>query len=407
MCTIQSVEAFAWHEDLLTRRGADYDPRLLARIFLGQGVSAANYARALRRRAVLAAAFAREMADIDALVLPTVAVVAPAFAECEWDEDGVRTRLLRNTWAASRYQRPSFWRAAQRLGLSQPPLSRQIQQLEEHVGVPLVLRTRRVVELTEAGRQFLEEARSTLREIERAVEAAAAPRTARADACWVGFVDAAIYSVVPEIAKRFVEHRPRIELVLADMLIPDQVDALEERRLHVGLVHPPVDRPSLSTEPLLREPLVVALPDAHPLARRRRGGGVVARRRAARAVPAAGQSRAVRRSLPSLPERRGLRPGGDPTRLAEADDRRARLGRARRRRPPGQPPPSPPAGRHLPTADRAQLTVATILAWQSDETSANVARFCDLVREVCEDLRAGWTSGSAGSMDFDTPLRTA
>lgn len=97
MRTIQSAEAFAWHEDLLARRGDDYDPRIRARILRGRNIAAADYVRALWRRAELIAAFDREAAEFDALILPTVPVVAPTFAECEADEDGVRTRLLRNT----------------------------------------------------------------------------------------------------------------------------------------------------------------------------------------------------------------------------------------------------------------------------------------------------------------------
>lgn len=97
MRTIQSAEAFAWHEDLLARRGDDYDPQIHARILRGRNIAAADYARALWRRAELITAFDHEAAEFDALTLPTVPVVAPTFAECEADEDGVRTRLLRNT----------------------------------------------------------------------------------------------------------------------------------------------------------------------------------------------------------------------------------------------------------------------------------------------------------------------
>ncbi|MBZ9955575.1 amidase [Mesorhizobium sp. B2-4-2] len=95
--TIQSVEAFTTHEALLARRGGDYDPRIRARILQGREVSAADYVRAIRIRSGLMAAFMADMAEVDALILPTVPVVAPRFTECESDEDGVRIRLLRNT----------------------------------------------------------------------------------------------------------------------------------------------------------------------------------------------------------------------------------------------------------------------------------------------------------------------
>lgn len=94
---IQSAEAFATHEALLARRGGDYDPRIRARVLQGREITAADYVHAIRTRSELVAAFTADMAEVDALILPTVPVVAPSFAECEADEDGVRTRLLRNT----------------------------------------------------------------------------------------------------------------------------------------------------------------------------------------------------------------------------------------------------------------------------------------------------------------------
>jgi aspartyl-tRNA(Asn)/glutamyl-tRNA(Gln) amidotransferase subunit A len=94
---IQSAEAYATHEALLARRGGDYDRRIRARVLQGREVTAADYVHAIRTRSELVAAFTADMAEVDALILPTVPVVAPSFAECEADEDGVRTRLLRNT----------------------------------------------------------------------------------------------------------------------------------------------------------------------------------------------------------------------------------------------------------------------------------------------------------------------
>lgn len=95
--TIQSAEAFTTHEALLTRRGEDYDPRIRARILQGREITAVDYVSAIRTRSRLIAAFMADMAEVDAVILPTVPVVAPTFAECETDENGVRTRLLRNT----------------------------------------------------------------------------------------------------------------------------------------------------------------------------------------------------------------------------------------------------------------------------------------------------------------------
>ena len=95
--TIQSAEALASHEELLARRAEDYDPRIRARILTGRGIAATDYVGALRARADLMASFTADMREVDALILPTVPVVAPTFVDCEADEDGVRARLLRNT----------------------------------------------------------------------------------------------------------------------------------------------------------------------------------------------------------------------------------------------------------------------------------------------------------------------
>lgn len=93
---IQGAEAFAWHAGLLERRGPYYDPRIKARIETGRLVEATAYVAALGRRGELMAAFDAELADADALVLPTVPTIAPTFVEAREQEDAVRTRLLRN-----------------------------------------------------------------------------------------------------------------------------------------------------------------------------------------------------------------------------------------------------------------------------------------------------------------------
>jgi len=93
---IQGAEAFAWHAGLLERRSEHYDPRIRARIEAGRRIEAAAYVAALGRRAALMAAFDAELANADALVLPTVPTIAPTFVEAREQEDAVRTRLLRN-----------------------------------------------------------------------------------------------------------------------------------------------------------------------------------------------------------------------------------------------------------------------------------------------------------------------
>lgn len=94
---IQPAEALSWHRELLLRRGQYYDPRIKARIETGMRIQASDYISMLERRQQLIEAFDRATEHCDALVLPTVAIVAPTFDECANAEDVIRTRLLRNS----------------------------------------------------------------------------------------------------------------------------------------------------------------------------------------------------------------------------------------------------------------------------------------------------------------------
>lgn len=160
-----------------------------------------------------------------------------------------------------------FGRAAARLNLSQPPLSKQIQQLEQAMGVKLLERTKRSVELTAAGRVFLDEARAVLQQSSQAVERARKADRGETGHLSVGFIDAAVYSVVPAIVRRFSDLYPDIELSLTDLRIPHQIRAVAEGRLDVGFIHPPLAHPDLCRETVLREALIVALSEEHRLAR--------------------------------------------------------------------------------------------------------------------------------------------
>src|SRR3954453_15892050 len=161
-----------------------------------------------------------------------------------------------------------FGRAARRLQLAQPPLSRQIQGLEQELGVRLLERTKRHVELTPAGKVFLEHARKLLTEADHAV--AAARRAARGEIgrLAIGFVGAATYSALPELLRVFHTRFPDVELVLYEMTSAHQHDALREGRIEVGFVRPAIPDDTLARRVARGEPLVAALPAGHRLARR-------------------------------------------------------------------------------------------------------------------------------------------
>ncbi|AKH82019.1 LysR family transcriptional regulator [Streptomyces sp. CNQ-509] len=163
-----------------------------------------------------------------------------------------------------------FGRAAARLHMAQPPLSRQIRLLEGAVGARLLDRSRRSVALTAAGRVFLAEARATVRQADRAVELTLRAARGETGQLAVAFIDAAIYSVIPPVVRRFSQVRPGVELSVTELRIPDQIREVAEGRLHAGFVHPPVPDPRLAVETVFTEELAVALPAGHPLAVRDR-----------------------------------------------------------------------------------------------------------------------------------------
>lgn len=159
-----------------------------------------------------------------------------------------------------------FGRAAARLNLTQPPLSRQIQLLEHTLDVKLLERTSRSVSLTRAGNSFLPEARRLLRLAEGA--ALAARRTARGDAgsITLGFTAASGYDFLPRLITRFRREAPDIDLVLKEMVSADQFDSLTSGLIDVGLVRPTFNRREVVSFCVVREPLLVAAPEGHGLA---------------------------------------------------------------------------------------------------------------------------------------------
>ena len=164
----------------------------------------------------------------------------------------------------------NFRRAADRLCMEQPPLSRQIQQLEREIGVLLFHRIKRHIELTAAGQVFLEEARRTLTQAEKAIYAAQQTGRGQAGNLTVAFcfcIDKSSEAFVafPEVAQTFRRQRPDIRLTLAETCSTVQAKALIEREIDVGFMQIPVTDNALVSHSLMQEPLVLALPEGHPL----------------------------------------------------------------------------------------------------------------------------------------------
>ena len=161
-----------------------------------------------------------------------------------------------------------YGRAAERLRMTQPALSRQIQRLERTVGVTLLERDSRRVALTPAGRAFLDEARRLLAAAQRAPATARRIASGRAGTLRVGFTAGAGFSLLGPLLTRLSTALPDLDVQLEEMVTGEQRQALQRGDLDLGLGRPPVDPAQLDSLPLLTEQLVLAVPRGHQLERR-------------------------------------------------------------------------------------------------------------------------------------------
>ncbi len=159
-----------------------------------------------------------------------------------------------------------FGRAAERLGMTQPPLSRQIQLLERDLGVQLFNRTSRLVTLTPAGKAFLVDAHSILRESQRAALSVRKASAGKSGMLRVGFTGGSVHNGLATILSTAREVIADVEVELLEMVTTAQLDALSDSRLDIGLVRPPLTRPDLSSQSIVREDLIAAIPHGHELA---------------------------------------------------------------------------------------------------------------------------------------------
>ncbi len=165
-----------------------------------------------------------------------------------------------------------FGRAAVRLHMAQPPLSQQIRHLEDELGVTLLRRTTRRVDLTPAGEAYLARVREILAAVDAAREEAQRVDAGLEGRLVVGCVGSATYSLLPALARALREDLPGIDFTFrGEMLVPDQVDALRAGDIDLALLRTPLDdETGLAVRHLRRERLLVALPDGHRLAARAR-----------------------------------------------------------------------------------------------------------------------------------------
>ncbi|GAS94764.1 LysR family transcriptional regulator [Mycolicibacterium canariasense] len=158
-----------------------------------------------------------------------------------------------------------FGRAAERLHMTQPPLSRQIQQLETELGVQLIDRTTRSVTLTPAGVAFLPDARRILQLAESAAMTVKRVPAGDLGTVVVGFTAASAHAVLPRLLERTRAKLPDVKLELREMVSAAQIEGLMTGEIDLGMARPPLKRPGIVSRPLLHEQLVAALPAEHPL----------------------------------------------------------------------------------------------------------------------------------------------
>ncbi|UEM20800.1 LysR family transcriptional regulator [Skermanella mucosa] len=162
----------------------------------------------------------------------------------------------------------NFTRAAEKLHIAQPPLSRQIQQLEDEVGIMLLDRDSRPLRLTEAGRLFFEHAVLVLERFDDLRTMMRRFREAERPRFVIGFVASTIYAALPQLIRRFRAETPGLDVSLVEMASLEQIAALKDGRINVGFGRIRLDDPAVRRDVLREERLVVALPLSHPLLQR-------------------------------------------------------------------------------------------------------------------------------------------
>ena len=162
-------------------------------------------------------------------------------------------------------QERNFARAADKLHMTQPPLTRQIRAMEEGMGVPLFIRTPKGVDLTAAGQALLDEVPNLLSLARLAEERAVRAGQGLAGKLEVGIFTASVLDVIPQLLTRFHAERPDVQIGLHTMTKVEQLEALRERRITVGFNRLVPESADIAVDAVLREKLVVGLYETHPL----------------------------------------------------------------------------------------------------------------------------------------------
>jgi DNA-binding transcriptional LysR family regulator len=160
-----------------------------------------------------------------------------------------------------------FGRAAEKLHIAQPPLSKQIQDLEAELGFELFNRTKRSISLTPAGQAFLVEVTQIFQQLDRAIDIGRKTSRGELGQISIGFVGSATYNILPVMLQQFRDRYPHVQIELHELTTDRQLIWLREGRIDIGLIRPPIIDRDLNIQVIFQESLVVALPINHHLAR--------------------------------------------------------------------------------------------------------------------------------------------
>jgi LysR family hca operon transcriptional activator len=181
-------------------------------------------------------------------------------------KDGLELRHLRYFVAVAGERH--FGRAAAALHVTQPLLSRQVRELERLLGLPLLARTRPVIELTPAGEQFFQQAQQTLQQAERAIRAAQRAN-GNPDQIVIAFEPCSTFHGFARLAERLKRALPEVHLDIRELPVAEHVHRLRSGEIDVAYAHRNEDAAGITFTSLGRESLLLVLPKSHPLARRR------------------------------------------------------------------------------------------------------------------------------------------
>lgn len=164
-----------------------------------------------------------------------------------------------------------FGNAAKQLNMSQPPLSQQIKKLEDSLQVKLFNRTKRKVELTPAGKLFLNEAYKIMEQIELSTDKIKQHSKGEIGELVLGYSSYSIFDVLPMILTEFYKRFPTVDVKLKHLSTSEQLEAFKNSNIQVGLLCPPIDQTHLTVELIYRQPFIAALPSDYPLLKQMKG----------------------------------------------------------------------------------------------------------------------------------------